>query len=438
MHQPTPTRTAVAAAILFAALVIVPGLTGEPSAAFAQSKTTAIRCGALIDGKSNAKIEKAVVLVEAGRITAAGKDVAVPAGAEVIDLSGSTVLPGFIDAHTHLLLHDGPYNDQLLKESIPMRAILGVEAARKTLEAGFTTIRDMETEGAMYADLDLRDAIAGGHVPGPRVVAATRSLVTTGSYAPYGMSWELDLPHGAQEADGVDGVRKAVREQTSHGADWIKIYADTRYRGKSPDSLSAMPTFTDEELRAIVDEAERAGVHVAAHTYTDDATRRAVLAGVKSIEHGLYVSSATFRLMKEKGTAWVPTLIAYHTRAHDTTASPAARRQYEYSAARHRETFERALKSGVTIVFGTDMYFPHGAGVKEFGLMADYGMSPMNVIRSATSGAAGLLGLSKETGTIEPGMAADIVAVNGDPLRDIRALEHVTFVMKGGKVYRRE
>jgi imidazolonepropionase-like amidohydrolase len=436
-----PNRPTVAALILAAATLFVPGIPGVPSAALAQSRpagVTAIRCGTLIDGKSSARAENVVVLVEEGRIAAVGRDVVVPAGAEVIDLSHETVLPGLIDAHTHLLLHDGPYNDQLLKESIPMRAILGVEAALKTLEAGFTTVRDMETEGAMYADVDLRDAIAGGHVPGPRVVTTTRSLVTTGSYAPFGMSWELDLPHGAQEADGADGVRKAVREQISHGADWIKIYADSRYRGRVADSLAAMPTFTDNELRAIVDEAERGGVHVAAHAYTDEAARRAVSAGVKSIEHGLYLSDATFRLMKKKGVAWVPTLIAYYTRAHDTTSNPATRKQYEYSVARHRETFARALKSGVRIVFGTDMYFPHGAGTKEFGLMADYGMATMEIIRSATGHAAQLLGVSKETGTIEPGKAADIVAVKGDVVNNIRLLERVSFVMKGGRVYRKD
>jgi imidazolonepropionase-like amidohydrolase len=430
-----PTRGPLRASTIVAAIF---ALSAAASPAAAQTKVTAIRCAAMIDGRSDRRIENATVLIEGGRITAAGQGIVVPAGAEVIDLGGATLLPGYIDTHTHLVLHGGPYNDQILKESLPMRAILGVEAARKTLEAGFTTVRDMETEGAMYVDVDLRDAIAAGHIPGPRVFASTRSIVTTGSYAPFGLSWELDVPRGAQEADGVDGVRLAVREQIGHGADWIKIYADSRFRSRAADSLAAAPTFTDEELAAIVDEAEKAGVHVAAHVYLAETAKRALRAGVKSIEHGLYLDDETFRLMKSKGAWWVPTLIAYHTRAHDTTASPADRRRYEYSAARHRESFVRGLKAGVKIAFGTDMYFPHGAGVKEFGLMADYGMSPMDVIRSATGRAAELLGIAKETGTIAPGMAADLVAVEGDPLADVRNLENVRFVMKGGKIIRKE
>jgi len=391
----------------------------------------------MIDGVSEKPVLNAVILVEGGIITGAGPGLAIPAGAEVVDLGDATVLPGLIDCHTHLLLRGTTYNDQLLKMSVPYRAILGVEAARMTLEAGFTTVRDMETEGAMYADADLRDAIAAGHVPGPRILASTRSLVTTGSYAPFGMSWELDLPHGAQVADGVEGVRLAVREQISHGADWIKIYADSRYRDRDGDSLVGTPTFTDDELKAIVDEAEREGVHVAAHTYTDEASRRCVLAGVKSIEHGLYIGDATFRLMKERGAVWVPTLTAYYTRGHDSSSAPAERRRYEVSAERHRETFARALKSGVRIAFGTDMYFPHGAGTREFGLMVDYGMKPMDAILSATREAARLLGIERETGGLRPGLAADIVAVRGNPLGDIRVLENVFFVMKAGTIYKK-
>ncbi len=398
---------------------------------------TAIRCGRMIDVDQGRVLDGMVIIVEGGLIREVGKDLPVPAGAEVVDLSDATVLPGIIDCHTHLLLRGTNYNDQLLKMSVPYRAILGVEAARMTLEAGFTTVRDMETEGAMYADADLRDAIAQGHVPGPRVFACTRSLVTTGSYALFDMSWELDLPHGAQVADGVEGVRLAVREQISHGADWIKIYADSRYRDRDGDSLVGTPTFTDDELKAIVDEAEREGVHVAAHTYTDEASRRCALAGVKTIEHGLYIGDATFRLMKERGVIWVPTLIAYYTRAHDSSSAPAERRRYEVSAARHRETFARALKSGVTIAFGTDMYFPHGAGTKEFGLMVDYGMKPMDAIVSATRGAARILGADRETGSLEAGKAADIVAVRGNPLENIRVLENVIFVMKDGEIHKR-
>ncbi|HLB00165.1 MAG TPA: amidohydrolase family protein [Bacteroidota bacterium] len=409
----------------------------RPVPVFTGSGVTAIRCGGVIDVNSGKRLGPMVIIVEDNIIKEVGPDPAIPRGAEIVDLGDATVLPGLIDCHTHLLLHDGPYSDQLLKESIPMRAILGVEAARRTLDAGFTTVRDMETEGAMYADADLRDAVAAGHIPGPRIFACTRSLVTTGSYAPFGMSWELDLPHGAQEADGVEGVRLAVREQISHGADWIKIYADSRYRNRGGDSLVGTPTFTDDELKAIVDEAEREGVHVAAHCYTAEAAMRSVLAGVKSIEHGLYLDDPTFALMKAKGVFWVPTLIAYYTRANDSTASEAERKRYGVSAARHRESFARGLEQGVAIAFGTDMYSPHGAGTREFGLMVDYGMKPMDAIVSATRTAAQLLGLAGEIGSIEPGKAADIIAVRGNPLENIRILENVSFVMKGGTIYKR-
>lgn len=403
----------------------------------AQNRIIALKCGKLIDGKSNQVISDAVILVEGKFIKQVGRGITIPRDAEVIDLSNSTVLPGLIDSHTHLLLHGGSYEDQLLKESIAYRAILGTVAAKKTLEAGFTTVRDVETEGAMYNDVALRDAINQGHVPGPRIQASTRALSITGGYAPYGYSPDVDIPYGVQVADGVDGVRKAVREQIRHGADVIKIYADSRYRHRSADSLVGSPTFTDDEMKAIVEEAEKVGVHVCAHAYTSEATQRAVRAGVRSIEHGLYLNDQTFNLMKQKGVYWVPTLIAYYMWAKDTTNSPSIKKMVDYTVQRHMETFQRALKSGVRIAFGTDMYNPHGDGTKEFGLMVEYGMSPMDVIQSATSVAAQLLGWQEHVGTIQPGKFADIVAVQGDPLQDITLLEHVSFVMKDGKIYKK-
>ncbi len=400
------------------------------------SQPVAIKCGTLIDGASETPLQNAVIILENDRIRDVGTTLTIPDGARVVDLSRATVLPGLIDCHTHLLLHGGSYDDQILKESLPYRAILGTVAARRTLEAGFTTIRDVETEGAMYSDVALREAISNGVIPGPRIFASTRSLSITGGYSPYG--YAVDVPHGAQVADGIDGVTKAVREEIQYGADWIKIYADSRYRHRVADSLVGSATFTDDEVKAIVYEAEKVGIHVCAHCYTSEAAQRSLRAGAKSIEHGLYLDNETFRLMKQKGAYWVPTLIAYVHWAEDSTNSPEVRRMVEYSVKRHKETFARGLASGVNIAFGSDFYDPHGDGTREFGLMVDYGMAPMKVIQSATSVASRLLDQETEIGTIERGKLADIVAVEGNPLENIRTLENVGFVMKGGKIYKND
>jgi imidazolonepropionase-like amidohydrolase len=401
-----------------------------------RSQPVAIKCGTLIDGISGTPLQNALIILEGDRIRDVGTNLTIPDGARVIDLSRATVLPGLIDCHTHLLLHGGSYDDQILKESLPYRAILGTVAARRTLGAGFTTIRDVETEGAMYSDVALRDAVNNGVIPGPRIFASTRSLSITGGYSPYG--YAVNVPHGAQLADGVDGVTKAVREEIEFGADWIKIYADSRYRHRVADSLVGSTTFTDDELKAIVHEAEKVGIHVCAHCYTSEAAQRSLRAGVKSIEHGLYLDNETFRLMKQKNAYWVPTLIAYVDWAEDSTNSPEVRRMVEYSVKRHKETFARGLASGVNIAFGSDCYDPHGGGTREFGLMVDYGMAPMKAIQSATSVASRLLDQETEIGSIRRGKLADIIAVDGNPLENIRTLEHVRFVMKGGKVYKND
>ncbi len=407
------------------------------SALLAQStEIIAIKCGKLFDGKNDKLLDNQTIIVEGNRITAVGANVAIPAKARVIDLSKATVLPGLIDTHTHMYLHDGEYNDQLLKEQIAYRAIFASVNARQTLEAGFTSIRDLETEGAMYADVALRDAINNGIVPGPRMQASTRSLGITGGYSPYGFSPEVPMVYGAQIADGVEGVRLATREQIKYGADVIKIYIDHR-RGRSlvGDSLTGFPTFTLEETKAIVEEAAKVGIKVAAHAYTSVAAQTAINAGCASIEHGLYLNEETFRLMAQKGCYWVPTMIAYLRGLENPNATPAARKMSEGTTQRHKATFQRALKiPGLKIAFGSDLTGAHGTNARELEVMVRYGMAPLAVLKSATTVAADLLGWQNRIGSIEPNKLADIIAVSGNPLADITELQRVKFVMKDGKV----
>jgi imidazolonepropionase-like amidohydrolase len=395
-----------------------------------------IKCGKLIDVKSEKVLDNQTILIRENRIAAVGVNVQIPTNAQVIDLSKATVLPGLIDTHTHTFLHDGDYNDQLLREQIAYRAIYAAVNARKTLEAGITTIRDLETEGAMYADVALRDAINHGVVPGPRMQAATRSLGITGGYSPYGFSPEVPMTYGAQIADGVDGVRLAAREQIKHGADLIKIYIDHR-RGRTliGDSLTGYPTFSLEETKAIVEEAAKVGIKVAAHAYTSAGAQTAVNAGCISIEHGLYLDDETFRLMTQKGCYWVPTMIAYLRGLENPAASAAARRMSEGTTQRHKATFQRALKiPGLKIAFGSDLTGAHGTNAREMEVMVRYGMAPMAVIRAATMVAAELLGWQNRIGSLESGKFADLIAVSGNPLADITELQRVKFVMKDGKI----
>src|SRR5574341_707612 len=378
----------------------------------------AVKCGKLIDGKSDKALDNQIILIQDNRITAVGANVQVPAGIKTIDMSAATVLPGLIDSHTHMFLHDGDYNDQLLKEQIAYRAIHATVHARQTLEAGFTTIRDLETEGALYADVALRDAINNGVVPGPRMQASTRSLGITGGYSPYGFSPEVPMAYGAQIADGVEGVRLAVREQIKYGADLIKIYIDHR-RGRNMigDSLTGYPTFSLEETKAIVEEAAKVGIKVAAHAYTSAAAQTAINAGCISIEHGLYLDEATFRLMAQKGCYWVPTMIAYLRGLENPNATPAARKMSEGTTQRHKATFQRALKiPGLKIAFGSDLTGAHGTNARELELMVRYGMAPLAALKSATTVAADLLGWQNQLGSIEPNKLADIIAVSANPL----------------------
>jgi imidazolonepropionase-like amidohydrolase len=366
---------------------------------------------------------------------AAERELHIAKDVERIDLAGEYLVPGLIDLHTHLLLHpydEAPWETQVLKESLELRTIRAVAQARATLDAGFTTVRDLGTEGAGFADVALRDAIAARIADGPRVFASTRAIVATGCYGPSGFDPRWPVPKGAQEADGVDGVRVAVREQIAAGADWIKFYADYR---RAPGAAST-PTFSLDEMRAIVDEATSAGLPVAAHASTDEGARRAVLAGVATIEHGTDVSEATLRSMKEHGVALVPTLAA-----NEAIVRYSGWKQGETEPARlqhARETFRRALDIGVTIANGSDAgVFTHGTNARELELLVDYGMKPVDALRAATLTAARVLHREKELGSLAPKFAADLVALDADPLADIHALRRVKLVIARGRVVHR-
>jgi imidazolonepropionase-like amidohydrolase len=399
----------------------------------------AIRAGKLIDGKSDKPVENALILIEGDKIVSVAPGGNVPVGVEVIDLSQSTVLPGFIDAHTHVLLQGDitaeEYDEQLLKQSIPYRAILAARNAHIALSHGFTSIRDLETEGAMYADVDVKTAIANGEVPGPRMQVATRAMTPTGMYPLLGYSWELKVPVGVQYVDGADGARKAVREQAMYGADWIKYYSDRRYHFESDGVLHSMVNFTDEEAKAIVDEAHRLGKRVAAHAIGSDGIAAALRAGVDTIEHGDGLTEALMVEMAKRGVYWVPTITV------GVYVAPGRGGNWEKMAALERDNFSKALKKGVKIALGTDaggFDWKKLNQAKEFEYYVQYGMTPMQAIRAGTSVPAELLGWGDKVGTIEAGKWADIVAVSGDPLKDITELENLKFVMKGGTVYKNE
>ena len=403
-----------------------------------------LKVARLIDGVSAAPKENQAVLVVEGRIRAVGAaatlEKSAPAGTKVIDLGAATALGGLIDAHTHVLLQGditaADYDAQLLKESIPYRAIRATAAARTALMNGFTAIRDLETEGAMYADVDVKVAIERGIIPGPRMFVATRSFAPTGMYPLSGYSWELKLPEGVQTADGPDALRKAVREQVKYGADWIKFYADRRYylppeRG-CKHLLCSWVNYTDEEAKAIVDEAHRLGKRVAAHAIGWDGIDAALRAGVDSIEHGDGLDDGLIDRMVQKKVYWCPTMyVGVYVAEGRGGVWP---RMVELE----KEAFKRAVKKGLLIAYGTDAggYAWTENQAKELGIMVRYGMSPMAAIQSATVVAAQLLDQRRDLGSIEPGRFADIVAVAGDPLKDIGELERVTFVMKGGVVFK--
>ena len=398
-----------------------------------------VRCGALLDGKSETARKNVVVAIRGEKITEVSTKE--PTGAQIVDLSRETCLPGLIDTHTHVLLQGditaADYDEQLLKQSPEYRTILATVNARRALEYGFTTIRDVETEGAGYADVDVKKAINSGVIPGPRMQVATRAMDVTGAYPLLGYAPNVSVPHGVQVVDGADAARKTVREQISHGADWIKVYSDRSYRVREDGVLDDIPTFTLEELKAIVDEAHRERHKVASHAMALYGVHNSIEAGVDSIEHGNYIADEDMKAMVARGTFYVPTIYvgAYVAEGRAAAGAPV----WVKMLSIHEETFRRAMKAGVKIAFGTD------AGgfawtvnpAKEFAYMVKWGMTPAQALRSATTSAAELLGWSDQVGSIEAGKFADIVAVPGDPLADVSQLEKVDFVMKGGKVYKK-
>ncbi len=404
---------------------------------------TVIRAGSLIDGKSDQPRRDQVIVIRGNRIEAVGDaaNTKVPAGATVIDLSQQTVLPGLIDSHTHIFLwgedpEKGGYDVNILMAPFGLRAARATVAVRRALEQGFTTLRDVETEGAGYGDIGIKQAIEDGIIPGPRLFVATRAISTTGGYMLEGYAPELAMPKGAQIADGPVEARKAAREQLDHGADWIKVYMTHRsWVGKNGELVS-QPTFTVEELKAIVDETHGWGKKVACHAYGGIGLRRALDGGCDSIEHGLDLDDAAIAQMLKQGTWYVPTLSPYY---YDWAPADTPNGQRDrLRAAVHEPSFKKALKAGVKIVFGTDMGgIPWTDPIaQEFPRMVSFGMSPMDAIQSATSRAAVMLDMEGKIGVVAPGAFADIVAVTGDPLRDIKLLESVQFVMKDGNVFR--
>ena len=409
---------------------------------FAQAtKPVAIRAGRLFDPGSGRLLTDQVVIIRGERIVEVGPagGVAIPSGAELIDLRQATVLPGMIDAHTHLFLtgeSGGRYDEQLLKESWQYRTIEAVVNAKKDLEAGFTTLRDLETEGAMYSDVDVRNAINRGLVPGPRLQVVTRALSTTGGYPLEGYSPEVVVPSGVQIVDSPWAARQAVREQIKYGADVIKVYSTHRFRFTPDGHLDSVPTFTLEELQAIVDEAHRQHVKVACHAYSGVGLRNGIEAGVDSVEHGLELDDTSLQEMVRKGIYLVPTLYVYEVEPEGDLRAT----EGKTSRARiHEESFRRALASGVKIAFGTDVGpFPHGTQAKEFEYMVRFGMTPAQALCSATQRAAELMGWQDRVGSLERSKFADVIAVSGDPLSDITELERVKFVMKGGVIVKNE
>lgn len=373
------------------------------------------------------------VRVAGDRIEAAGPAAGIDAaGAKVVELAGATLMPGLVEGHSHIMLHaynETPWNDQVLHEGLALRAARAVNHLRATLMAGFTTMRDLGTEGAGYADVELKQAVNQGIVPGPRLLVATRAIVATGAYGPKGFALEWRVPQGAEAADGVDSLTRVVRDQIGHGADWIKLYGDYRW-GPLP---GAHATFSLEEMKLAVATARDAGVPVAVHAGSPEGMRRAILAGAETIEHGDGGTPELFKLMVERHVALCPTLAA--TEATAQYAGWKKGQPEPPSIVQKRAIFKAALDARVTILSGSDIgVFPHGENAREIELMVDYGMPRLDALKAATSVAGRVLHMN--IGEVKPGMFADLIAVDGNPAIDITALRRVKFVMKAGTVYK--
>ena len=430
-------------------ILLIIGLTAAasgPSAAAAAEPAvhvTVVRARALIDGTSAQPRPNPEIVIRGNRFTdvyTAGSRPA-PAGAQLIDLGNATLLPGLIDCHTHIFLQGevpeaGGYDIQLLKFPASYRVARAVVAARRALEQGFTTIRDVETEGAGYGDVGIKQAINEGYIPGPRMFVVTRAISSTGGYNLEGYAPEIQVPKGAQLIDGPVEARKAAREQLDHGADWIKVYMTHRSWVDKQGELASQPTLTTEELKAIVDEAHGWRRKVACHAYNGIGLQRALDGGCDSIEHGLEITDAQIAQMIRQGTWLVPTLSVYYYDP-DPPDTPSGKRDRKRVAV-HGVSFQKALRAGVKIAFGTDVggFVWSDPIAQEFGREVEFGMTPVQAIQSATSRAAELLDMSGEIGRVAPGAYADLIAVEKDPLQDVAALKNVSFVMKDGSVFK--
>jgi imidazolonepropionase-like amidohydrolase len=427
-----------------ASLLLSAGVVRSQTAAPSSAALTVIRAGTFIDGTSAAARKNQLIFVRGERIEkVTDASAAIPAEAKIIDLSNATVLPGLIDSHTHIFLwgedpKKGGYDANILNAGIALRAARATYAARRALEQGFTTIRDLETEGAGYGDIEIKQAIEEGTIPGPRIFGATRAISTTGGYNLEGYAPELEMPKGAQLVDGPVEARKAARQQLEHGADWIKVYMTHRSWVDKQGNLVSQPTLTVEELKAIVDETHGWQKKVACHAYNGIGLQRALDGGCDSIEHGLEITDAQIAQMQRQGTWYCPTLTAYYGDWAEAD-TPGGKRD-RARAAVHEVSFKKALQAHLKIVFGTDMGgIPWTEPIaQEFGRMVSLGMAPMDAIQSATSRAAEMLDMKGEIGVIAPGAYAEVIAVAGDPLKDIGELEHVKFVMQDGAVYKND